>query len=175
MKSLFYVTLLLALTLLCCEDLPKPTYSGKQTFGCYVDGKRWTPKGRNSYNSQLAPVYTSLYQYAGEEEQLVISAYYGKQSIVLRVNEPRLTTGTFRLDTLYSIYRDNYAAFSIENVDTDVVEQGFTTDSVHTGEIILTRLDRSAKIVSGKFSFTGYDLRTGKTVKVKEGRFDLNF
>lgn len=51
----------------------------------------------------------------------------------------------------------------------------FITDNLHTGEIVITRLDPVAKIVSGRFSFVGYDPKTRQTIEVKDGRFDLNY
>jgi hypothetical protein len=48
----------------------------------------------------------------------------------------------------------------------------FVTDSLHTGVVTITKLDRQRAIISGTFYFDAYNKKTGKVVKITEGRFD---
>ena len=49
----------------------------------------------------------------------------------------------------------------------------YNTDATYTGTVTLTRIDTAAKIAAGTFQFTGFNFRSGKTVAVTDGRFDV--
>ncbi len=52
----------------------------------------------------------------------------------------------------------------------------YITNSKFNGSINITRLDRVNKIVAGTFEFTAeYMNGSGETVKVTDGRFDINW
>ena len=184
MKSPYrYVFLIASLAFLnSCERLPEPTATGKQTFGCRVNGKLWRPKGRSAPGDNRAPVnaYT-LYNTSGNgisSNHLSISAFFGDQTIQLSVNQPKLTAATFPLDkpaTFCGFSPNAFGAFATESGVACENKSEFITDNLHTGEIVITRLDPFAKIVSGRFSFTAYDSKTGQTVEVTDGRFDVNY
>ncbi len=176
MKSrLFYIVAILGLALAACEDLPKPTYLGKQTFGCYVDGKRWTPKGRLlQFGDPIPPVRTSFYP-INDVEYLTVYAYLGNQSLEFSLSGSPLSTKTFQLNSSTHSSSGYCAAFNLDEEGSNTTQIQYSTDSLHTGKVTITRLDRAAKIISGTFSFTGYHAQTGKTVQVTEGRFDLNY
>ena len=48
----------------------------------------------------------------------------------------------------------------------------YYTTTNYKGSVTLTRIDTVAKIAAGTFQFTGVN-RTGQTVTVSEGRFDV--
>ena len=50
---------------------------------------------------------------------------------------------------------------------------GKMSNTTYTGSVEVTRADSVNRIVSGRFSFTAVS-STGKTIKVTDGRFDLN-
>lgn len=166
---IFFVIVLLT----ACEDLPKPTTSGEQTFGCRIDGKRWVPLGRSG--NTRPPILTSVSSYS-PNTVFTISAYLGNQDIFLIVSQPNIGVGRYLLGRRLSLITvsHNSGAFATD-AQTGYPSGEFTTDSLHTGEINITRFDSNAKIVSGTFYFTGYDSTTGRTMTVEDGRFDLKY
>jgi hypothetical protein len=50
----------------------------------------------------------------------------------------------------------------------------YMTNTIYTGSVEITRADPTNLILSGRFSFTGFDISTGKTINVTDGRFDIN-
>ena len=179
MKSPYwYVFLIASLAFLnSCEQLPEPTATGKQTFGCRVNGKLWRPKGRSTPSGSYAPV-SAYTVYNTSSNYLFISAFFGDQTIKLSVSQPKLTADTFPLNkpaTFCGFSPNAFGAFATEGGMVCQNKSEFVTDSLHTGEIVITRLDPVAKIVSGRFSFVGYDPKTRQTIEVKDGRFDLNY
>ena len=52
-------------------------------------------------------------------------------------------------------------------------DENYMTTTTYTGSVEVTRADSVNRIVSGRFSFTAVS-STGKTIKVTDGRFDLN-
>lgn len=179
MRNIFRFSFLVVsvICLVSCEKLPKPTESGKQTFGCYVDGKKWRPKGQSLDKGAYPPIRASAFRRTSGKI-LTISAFFGNQSIQLYLNPPSLNTGDFPLGNASQCCDFNYkshASFEIQNGRDYQDRIVYVTDSLHTGQILITRFDEVAKIVAGRFSFTGYDLKSGRTIEVKDGRFDVNF
>ena len=184
MKSPYwYVFLIASLAFLnSCEQLPEPTATGKQTFGCRVNGKLWRPKGRAYPAGPKGPVY--VYNESGTpNESIYIEAFLGTESIILYLDVPVLGKGPYVLNqpAFFPTRREiSYAEFASvqEQVSSGQINystDSYLTDSLRTGEIVLTRMDRNAGVMSGSFSFMGYDKNTGKTVEVTDGRFDLNY
>ena len=60
---------------------------------------------------------------------------------------------------------NGYAAYRISAGD-------YYTDANHKGTVTLTRIDTVARIAAGTFQFTALN-RSGKTVTVTDGRFDV--
>lgn len=164
-----------------CEDLPKPTTTGKQTFGCRVNGKLWRPKGRAYPAGPRNPVY--VYNSSTQKESIYIEAFLGTESTILYLDVPVLRKGSYVLNqpAFFPTRRGiSYAEFAsvqtrVDSGQINYLTDRYLTDSLRTGEIFLARVDRGAGVVSGSFSFTGYDKNTGKTVEVTDGRFDLNY
>lgn len=49
----------------------------------------------------------------------------------------------------------------------------YLTNAPASGTLTITRLDRAAKLLAGRFEFVGTDRTTGKQVRVTDGRFDF--
>lgn len=49
----------------------------------------------------------------------------------------------------------------------------YLTTTPASGTLTITRLDRAAKLLAGRFEFVGTDGATGKQVRITDGRFDF--
>ncbi len=151
--------------------LPPITQTGADTFGCLVDGKAFTPKG--TWGSSGLQLY---YQYVnnayhfniGVTRNEINAPLRGMQirshGIQLEVKNYELTEPDLPLSfgAFYTIYPD-YA-----EIDK------YQTNSMVKGEITISRFDLANQIVSGTFWFDAIN-KDGKTVQVREGRFDSHF
>jgi hypothetical protein len=147
--------------------LPPETQTGANTFGCLVNGQPWQPRG-NAGSSNYTVVLDRdtrgyildihTYRIFGESpdelQAMVLFATDIKGVGMYSFRSPQRTRASFE-------YQKTYCYWS-------------TRDSVTTyrqGSLIITRLDRTAGIISGTFAFTlakpGCD-----TIKVTQGRFD---
>ncbi len=182
-RGLLYVMLVMFASCKSCKKeinlLPPETQEGKNTFGCLVDGKAWMPDPGGSgaigskpivggYRSALPPVYFNA-------TNVWLDAYKDNETIsfyIRNVNQ----VGTYPLNfntqpKPTSLYPQNYGGYM--NYYTGSSDF-YMTNTAYTGSVEITRADSVNRIVSGRFSFTAFDSRTGKTIKVTDGRFDLN-
>ncbi len=176
-KAALYLTLLTLTQCSKCKndpapsgELPAATQEGKNTFGCLVNGKVWTPDGRTGLRPNLVVDYQpdpvrggnlniSAYNYAG--------ANNSKQTIQLSAG-PIFQARTFRLDTTIA---EGAASFFDRGKPKPCDELLDYDVSYLKGTLTLTRLDQSAGVIAGTFEFKiakpGCD-----TVRVTQGRFD---
>lgn len=56
-----------------------------------------------------------------------------------------------------------------------LVQDRYYTDASHTGELNITKLDKSLRIIEGNFYFTAYNAYQNNTVSVTNGIFRLKF
>jgi len=177
----FLFALILSSCNLCNEPadptvLPAETQSGKNTLGCYVDGKMYfggyyAPFGHRALTAE----------YHKSSNRLVIDSY-GKiisngidstASLCLYVNNIRINS-TQKIDS---------CLYMPGNSDNWIKTGCYMYATVHDGEIVITKLDTLNKIVSGRFSFMGtcsgpsfhiYEESDG-VMQISQGRFDLKF
>jgi len=149
------------------SQLPPATQTGAGTFGCLVNGQPWTPQGNDGTSN-----YSVSYDITPAGGVLAIQTYriYGKandefQNIVLFANQIA-GAGSF------SFRSPQRTRASVNDQKTNCYWS--SRDSATTyrrGQMVITRLDRQAGIVSGTFAFTLY--KPGcDTVRVTQGRFD---
>ena len=50
---------------------------------------------------------------------------------------------------------------------------GYMTTSQYVGKVVITRTDTIKGIISGTFEFTGHSAKTGQTISITQGRFDV--
>ena len=161
MKPLPLVLLAVAVATSSCKKeevdaLPKATQSGQHTFGCLVDGKAFVPLPPQGINSvKREPLEASIYR----TDLLVSANGDGYVDFALR---NAFQPGTYPLGETRTGSYGNY----------DASAGSYYTDATHAGTVTLTRIDTVAKIAAGTFQFTGVN-RTGQTVTVTEGRFDV--
>ena len=160
--------------------LPDETQTGANTFGCLVDGKAWIPDPGGSGAIGSKPINGGYLN-----APIGAPASYGNNNVWLRIYQDNATisfyirnvdrVGTYPLNFYNqpepaSFYPQNYGEFV--NYYTGGADF-YMTNSTYTGSVEITRADRPNAILSGRFSFTGVS-STGKTIKVTDGRFDIN-
>jgi hypothetical protein len=182
MKNPFTASSYKTTTALCClflvlackkDDLPKPTQSGADTFGCKVNGMVWIPDGIPGV-PRIPPV-NGGYQ-ANPKYAVNIRAYKGQSNtdqtvkIYLKnVTKPGIYSLNF--DTGYfpqAVTPENHATYSSRSPDSF-----YGTTAQVGGTVTITHADTVAKIISGTFSFNAVD-KDGNQVKITSGRFDIS-
>lgn len=145
------------------EKLPKATQAGRNTFGCKIDGIVFKPY----YTGGLFNNVQVLGGGNNPDYGFGINATNQKTDQSIYIEFTYLTDpGTYQLRQYP--YRGIYEA-GVQNANYG----WYQTDSVNTGELIITRCDNANGIYSGRFSFTCKDPNTGKIVRVTDGRFDI--
>lgn len=164
-----------ALLLSCGKSLPKPTQTGKNTFGCNVDGKKWVPDGGPGFQG-AKPIAGGFFQlYDGNKPYIgVFLRAHRKdgQYIHLLINDYK--TGTYELNQTTAIMPfclscKNYGYFAGESGEK------FVTSTQAVGYVKITRSDLKEGILSGEFEFKASNGKTpSKQVTIQKGRFDIN-
>ncbi len=175
MKNLILL-LLITFTLSCCnkdddqpktelEKLPLATQTGANTFGCLLDGQAFIPSGGTN---PLDCVY-----------QFVNGGYY----FALQGNKRDSENNYFRIGvgTINLQIAQNHTYQLLENQNGNATGRFYyntlykNTSSNHTGELKITKLDTQNKIVSGTFWFDVLHPVTNQVVKIRDGRFDMQY
>jgi hypothetical protein len=165
--------LLIALT--CCEgckkDDPKPlteleklpaaSQSGRNTFGCLINGKALIP----STSIDAGAVYQQgILQMGGKSETPSKSL----SIVVYEKNYGLLDTTSYPLNK----YPDSAASARIQINNNLYCSYDYT--NTYSGNLKITNLDRENYIISGTFEFS--TVTTGcDTLKITNGRFDLKY
>lgn len=147
----------------CNEDeLPPITREGKNTFGCFVNGELFLPKGPLGQSGLHAEVSNyrdtvTLNIYAGnsgDNKVLVVSIY----------DSPVLQTG--------KSYDLKNPGFHVHYIDYDD-SKNCTYETVEEGHITISKLELSEDIISGTFEITILSNNCKDSVSLKQGRFDI--
>ncbi len=168
MNKLFLFICLTLMAAACKKDDPKPealppvTQSGKNTFGCYLNGKIWVPYSPNTFDRNLTPVFGDTWNILairnmksdGSDIQSI------KFSIMIDWDNP-LKTYKFNED-VGAIYKDDGQGCEYYGDPGDISEGTFT----------ITKLDLEEKVWAGTFEFT-LGTEGCETIKVTDGRFDI--
>jgi len=171
MKNLILI-LLTTLTLSSCdkdedkpeiEKLPPVTQAGANTFGCLVDGQAFLPSGGTNpldcvYQYTKGGYYFALQ--AGKNDSANNSLGISIGTIELQIEQ----NSTYQLKEQQAGNARGRFYFSALFNDTS---------STYTGELTITKLTN--QIVSGTFWFDVLHPVTGKVVKIREGRFDMEY
>ena len=150
------------------ETLPPATQSGKGTFACYVDGKPFIDKSGGWFNCYYQLLEGKYYF----NVRGIFPSEDNPRTIAIGTENKSISEG----ETLLLIARENgnaWAGGGFRSSDNSS-EPSFTSNS-NTGELTITKLDFERKIVSGAFWFNIKHPTTGKTIEIREGRFDTLF
>ena len=173
------ITAILILTVFCFAEckksnpdrngLPAATQEGKNTLGFSLNGQPWKPQGNNG-TANLSIDYDAGFNngVCGISAYRIISSdnreYFGigiKDSI-------NFYTAPFTISLANtSLYRFHFSNNNCEFFSTD-------TDTKVNGTLIISKLDRSSRIISGTFSATLNKIGCME-IKITDGRFDMKF
>ena len=182
---------LISLSLLGCKDdlnaaldkfippappvqLPAETQRGANTFGCLLNGEVWEGASHGSLG-HIVPAVPNVYYSLGHFQLSAAGRTALKDSFVdFDFNIPHLVgPGVYYLITQPGQGNTPYAQISS-------VKANYSTNSTHTGTLIITALDTvsARKFVAGRFEFTaqptaGAPAGYPTDLTVTQGRFDV--
>jgi Family of unknown function (DUF6252) len=164
MKKLFYILLSALLVGTSCIDpspepnkLPRATQSGKNTFGCLVNGKVWV----TSTSTDAMAFY--------QDGVLQISADLdgnGRDRGITMV-----VMGGLTQESSYDL-ANNPKTEAIIGWRNSSANCTYDRDKTLSGQLTITKLDQVKYIIAGVFEFTTF-VSGCDTIKVTDGRFDL--
>jgi hypothetical protein len=193
MKNLL-LSFLTLFTLSCCskddttpqDKLPDATTTGANTAGCYINGDLLIPKnapidftvGPKSYGLKFAvgPIFGTT---SGDDYFAVtIVNLKDKGGDFIYIHLPTLINGVGD----YTIGQSNNEFFMDGPNNPHVIVQAY--DGVNLGKTFLsgsnagiikiTHFDYPSRIYSGTFSLKVYKDNPSETIKITDGRFDVN-
>ena len=149
--------------------LPEATQIGKNTIGFVIDGEVWLPYHKCSFSSdpceQISARYGGPYAAPGSIDFSFARMRNNKLSYLV-ISAP-FATITFPGDKIDSVG----VTYSAENRSGN---SGAYSGILPGSKFIITKLDSVNKIISGTFDFIlAEDYRSGGTIELKQGRFDL--
>ena len=152
--------------------LPPITQKGTNTFGFKMDGTLWVPYYRyNGYSQQHQCQELSNTVFSRDTSNtnpLPLSIFF---SATRKINENDVSI--FSIETPMgqgiSGTGNKFDSLSFSFLSAHIY--GYTHSS---GLFEITKLDTANKIIAGVFEFTLYS-SGGDSIKITEGRFDLNF
>lgn len=149
-----------------CENpidcLPPSTQTGAGTFGCLINGEPFV---------DTSGKYNCFYQFVDGGYYFNISGSFDSEIAEVNlgtIDMPIEKGKTYRLES--PISRNATASLFLgSNLET------LHTGKEFSGELHVTSFDLDSRIVSGTFWFDVYNPETGKTIRIREGRFDSLF
>ena len=157
MKSLLFILLTIVLLSSNCKKDHLPTFY----FQCKVDGVLYKPD--NCANCNTKEMYG--------DSLLSLGANRGNEVLGLAILKHNISIGTYSLGKAI-----------IENKGTALYDNTignpsdiFRTDSIRTGIISITELDKVNEIIVGSFSFEAFNIPRNKIVKITQGKFRLKY
>ena len=179
--------LLLGLALLslgaCKKDdpnaLPAATQDGNNTAGFLLDGQPWLPKNSpSSSNSYPVNAYFG-HMYKVNYLSIATSRYQdnnNSQGFSLRFSNIR-KPGTYLLDEDFNhtVITGPLPAYGAYTIYSPSPKTSFYTGPSAKGQVIITRFDTVARVVSGTFEAKLVEEGGTATHDITQGRFDVKF
>jgi hypothetical protein len=158
-------------------SFPAATQSGKNTFGCYIDGVPFIPY--STLNGNVIPI-TASYYYDSSTVNQIPAGFFSLQGI--DVLAPQKMNGSFFIQKVGLFAPGQYSISSQPNCgdpyqcDGGGYENSPTEDFyfIDSGTLNITRLDTVNKIISGTFNFSVKD-SLGNTKQITDGVFDVKY
>ena len=160
--------------------LPDATQTGANTAGCLIDGKAWVPRGKatvprtrpivGGYRKALSGRPKNSVQITFFDENRDFMELYVKS--VDKAGRYPLSFDT-DLDPLYATTK-NFGVYAVDGFMIDDPNYNYVTTSQYVGYVDFTVADTTTQQLSGTFAFDAIDILSKRTIRVTEGRFDLN-
>ncbi|OGX86014.1 hypothetical protein BEN47_13635 [Hymenobacter lapidarius] len=158
------------------DALPKATQSGKNTGGCLVNGEGFVAaESGGSLLSNPTPALSGGFAFDSVYYVSLNGRYQNRRATILLFLRTRVA-GTYPLNRTTSYYPQGDPLQIFSHATVTLAGSGgetFVTSAQHTGQVVLTRMDKHADISAGTFEFTAastFDPR--KTITITKGRFD---
>lgn len=174
MKIVLFLPFCSIIIFACCKDknepseLPPLTHSGKNTFGCYLDGEPFVAKTSFSIGGAV-PVSgnfdesTKYLIFQGTKEHE--SGRLERVNIFVYVTNGADTYSMWANTSNYVGYTD----YSNQNCE-------YFHDQTNKGIVTITFLDETKNIISGIFEMTLINSNcTDSTMVISDGRFDFGY
>jgi hypothetical protein len=127
-------------------------------FQCKIDGQLYIPANCSNCMDAMLLGDTTL----------ILGGNNGFQSVGIGINDNMNIKATSYILNEVIGSRGDYK-FSTTTDDR------YFTDASHTGQLTISTLDKTNKIVSGIFFFQGYNPVQNKTASITEGKFRINY
>lgn len=165
----FLIAAMLCLCLSYCKDdddpdLPAPTQTGKNTFGCLVNGKVMVPGGYYGRLSAEVDPSGLLWLASGNSDT--------EEHISIVIDRPGFP---FEVGVRYEFNNPGDIKCYYNLAATDAEADCRYEDAPVGGAITFTKIDWDRQIIAGGFEFTAHSDYCNKDVSVTEGRFDIVF
>jgi hypothetical protein len=155
--------------------LPPATQTGENKMGCLIDGEVWEPWGFPAGY----PLYAGNTSY--HDGRWIISGDKKRPewgNVNIHICKDAVTKGGSGFNFFYDEGACSVAMYSNANGGIS-----YFTKPGGYGEVIITRLDTSERIISGTFYFDAYEVEyteegskfTDRKVEIRDGRFDIKF
>ena len=155
------------------SELPEASQSGKNIFGCSINGTLWAPAGFGVIPT--APILEARY---GGNNTIFINALDFSDSPTEKEFEIYLQdftgTGTYLLNQSTNKYPSQTASYAYYVRRKSTPENEWMTNTEFTGLVDVTAYDSLNKFISGKFEFYAINLyNEPQPIHVTDGRFDV--
>ena len=152
----------------CKKDLPIETQSGTDTFGCYVNGKLFIPKG----SPFAGPILKAQYSIQNNKPIFSISATMAdgenRHAVSIVGDSIKLAVGTYAIATPKAGSVSGHYNFP----DPLAPQGSYTSTNIQAGQLTIKHYDSIKYVISGTFYFDAVN-NNGQKVEVREGRFDV--
>lgn len=171
-KSSFLLVIFTFLIFQSCElfgddddlpQLPDATQNGKGTFGCLINGMPFVVTN----TSQMV----AIYQNGG----LVIGGQLNDNNKLKQISIFLSESNLGKVISQNNSYILNSNKVPKGEYYDELNDCFYFTSTSHTGTIEITHFDKINYTISGKFNFNGYSDDCFNSIKITEGRFDLNY
>jgi hypothetical protein len=135
-------------------ELPPATMDGRNTFGCRFGKEVWVP------GSLINPFSVN---YSGAEN-LHVSCKRRN-----RINEFEVEVIFFRVK---DVTAPGQYQMTLQNAEAGSFIGAKTYGLMDTGQLTVTFIDETRRIISGTFSFRLKEKTSGEVIEVSDGRFD---
>jgi hypothetical protein len=168
-KHIFFVLTFCFLIIVSCKkNLPLETQSGEDTFGCYINGKLFVPKG----SPFAVPVLKAQYSIQNGKPVFTIGASMAegesRHLVGIRGDSVNLAEGTYEITTQNTGKISGEYNFS----EPTTLGTSYNSTNINTGQLVIKHYDQVKKIASGTFWFDAVNTN-GQIVQIREGRFDV--
>jgi hypothetical protein len=127
-------------------------------FKCKVNGQEYVPD--NCANCRTADILGDTI--------LILGGNRGFETLGIGINDNGgIKIGNYILNGIIG-RRGDYKFSTTPN-------DRYFTDATHTGQLTITTLDKTNKIIAGTFYYDAYNAIQNKTIKITEGKFRLQY